>query len=293
MCVLDYLIEVVHMCIADDANVVAFEEAIVIIGGYDVVEEFLTCDIWPLSDGWEFEVERMESPLSKVIMPMSKVTAIIGKQDTGAAFEARIVVAANQLVGNYNMLEHRACVSPLQHSWLNHVKELVDMNYEARVEPLARVTKKRHAAAVVVVPLPLKKASGGEKRRRPSSRGGDKTSKKEELLAKPLKPSKKFSVQKTWGHSLGLSVHEKTLVAKAPSWSPANTKAGRKKAFTTSSTGDDSGYVLMHVITMIEASVSEGEVRPLKWHQKRVRGSTSPKATLEPLEVATVESSIP
>jgi hypothetical protein len=216
MCVLDYLIEVVHMCIADDANVVAFEEAIVIIGGYDVVEEFLTCDIWPLSDGWEFEVERMESPLSKVIMPMSKVTAIIGKQDTGAAFEARIVVAANQLVGNYNMLEHRACVSPLQHSRLNHVKELVDMNYEARVEPLARVTKKRHAAAVVVVPLPLKKASGGKKRRRPSSRGGDKTSKKEELLAKPLKPSKKFSVQKTWGHSLGLSVHEKTLVAKAP-----------------------------------------------------------------------------
>jgi hypothetical protein len=49
----------------------------------------------------------------------------------------------------------------------------------------------------------------------------------------------------------------------------------------------------MHVITMIEASVSEGEVRPLKWRQKRVRGSTSPKATLEPLEVATVESSIP
>jgi hypothetical protein len=162
MCVLDYLIEVVHMCIADDANVVAFEEAIVIIGGYDVVEEFLTCDIWPLSDGWEFEVERMESPLSKVIMPMSKVTAIIGKQDTGVAFEARIVVAANQLVGNYNMLEHRACVSPLQHSRLNDVKELVDMNYEARVEPLARVTKKRHAAAVVVVPLPLKKASGGK-----------------------------------------------------------------------------------------------------------------------------------
>jgi hypothetical protein len=57
----------------------AFVEAAMIIGGRNVVEEFLSCDIWLLSEDWEFEVGTKESSLSKVTMPMSKVTPIIGK----------------------------------------------------------------------------------------------------------------------------------------------------------------------------------------------------------------------
>jgi hypothetical protein len=53
------------------------------IGGHNTVEEgSLTYGIWLLSDDWEFEVERMESPLLKVSMPMPKVTDIIEKQET-------------------------------------------------------------------------------------------------------------------------------------------------------------------------------------------------------------------
>jgi hypothetical protein len=109
---LDYLTEAPHRCAADDANnLVAFEEAAAIIGGHNAVEEFLTCDIWPLSDGWEFVVERMDSPLSKVIVPMPKVTAIIRERETGVPFEARIASAANQLDGNYSLPKHRTCAT--------------------------------------------------------------------------------------------------------------------------------------------------------------------------------------
>jgi hypothetical protein len=43
------------------------------------VEKFLACGIWPHSEGCEFEVERKEMPLSKVMVPMPKVTLTIGK----------------------------------------------------------------------------------------------------------------------------------------------------------------------------------------------------------------------
>jgi hypothetical protein len=39
-----------YKCKADDVNVMAFVEAAMIIGGRNVVEEFLSCDIWLLSE---------------------------------------------------------------------------------------------------------------------------------------------------------------------------------------------------------------------------------------------------
>jgi hypothetical protein len=62
---------------------VAFTEAAAMIMVHDAVEEFLAYGIWRLSEGWEVEVEMRESPLSKVVMPMLKVTAIIRKQEVG------------------------------------------------------------------------------------------------------------------------------------------------------------------------------------------------------------------
>jgi hypothetical protein len=78
MSALDYLMKVPHSYIMDDVNVLAFEESTKIIGGCNAVKDFLAYDIWPLSDVWDFKVEKMESLLSKVTMPMLKVTAIIG-----------------------------------------------------------------------------------------------------------------------------------------------------------------------------------------------------------------------
>jgi hypothetical protein len=78
------------------------------------VEEFLTCGVWPLSKNFGFEVETKETPLSKVVVPMPRVTAIIRAQEPGAEFKAHIANAVNLLVGNYNVTEHNAC-QRLQH----------------------------------------------------------------------------------------------------------------------------------------------------------------------------------
>jgi hypothetical protein len=69
---LDFLTEDPHSCAEDDGNAMPFEEATKIIGGHNVVEEFLVYGIWPLSDSYDFEVKKMEPPLSKVTVHMPK-----------------------------------------------------------------------------------------------------------------------------------------------------------------------------------------------------------------------------
>jgi hypothetical protein len=59
---------------------------------------------------------------------MPKVTAVIGEQEVGAAFEARIAAAANQLIENYCVVEHNSCMT-LRHGRLNHIFELVGVSY--------------------------------------------------------------------------------------------------------------------------------------------------------------------
>jgi hypothetical protein len=98
-----------------------------------------------------------------VPMSMLKVTAVIGKQETGVAFEGRIVAAVNQLVRNYIATENHSCTTQLRHDRLNRVFELAGVSYQARSEPLARATRKRQAATIVATPPPLKKMSGGKR----------------------------------------------------------------------------------------------------------------------------------
>jgi hypothetical protein len=53
-----------------DSNITAFIEATSLVGGCDVVEEFLASGLWPLGQQFGFQVERKESPLSKVLVLM-------------------------------------------------------------------------------------------------------------------------------------------------------------------------------------------------------------------------------
>jgi hypothetical protein len=78
MAPLDYLNDASFECSLEDADVVAFVEAMSIIDDHDAVEEFLTYDIWPLSNNCDFEVETKETPLSSAVVPMSKITPSIG-----------------------------------------------------------------------------------------------------------------------------------------------------------------------------------------------------------------------
>jgi hypothetical protein len=93
------------------------------------VEEFLACGLWPFSENFGFHVERKGSPLSKVMAPMPQVNPVIGAQDLGAAFEARIANAANLLVGNYNITEHNICKGL-------HIFELAGVLCQPRPEPI-------------------------------------------------------------------------------------------------------------------------------------------------------------
>jgi hypothetical protein len=259
---------------------------------HDAVEEFLACGIWLLSDCSEFEVEKEESPLLKVVVSMSKVIPAIGEQEARETFEARITLVANQLVGNYSSSKHRTCSKELRYGRLNHVFELAGVSYQPHLEPIAHMMKRRQAATAVVEALTSRKTSGGKKWKKASSRSGDKTAKQETMQAKALKASKKFSVQKSEVHPSGLSVGEKASSAKAPPRLPMSTKTGGRKLVVAAAAGDNSGYVSMHVIDMLASSASEGEASPLKRCQKHACKSPSPKASLKSSGVATVEGSI-
>jgi hypothetical protein len=63
-------------------------------------------------------VETKETALSKVVVPMPQVTPVIGVQEQGMTFEARIVNTASLLVGNYNITKHNACKG-IRYGWLN------------------------------------------------------------------------------------------------------------------------------------------------------------------------------
>jgi hypothetical protein len=75
---LNYLLDALFECDPEDRKVTAFIEVASIIGVRNTVEEFLACGMWPLSEKFGFEVETKETPLSKVMVSMSKVTPTIG-----------------------------------------------------------------------------------------------------------------------------------------------------------------------------------------------------------------------
>jgi hypothetical protein len=61
-----------------------------------------------LGEQFGFQVEMKESLLSKVLVLMPLITATIGEHESRAMFVARIKNATNPLVGNYNIVEHKA-----------------------------------------------------------------------------------------------------------------------------------------------------------------------------------------
>jgi methanogenic corrinoid protein MtbC1 len=90
--------------------------------------------MWPLSEKFGFEVETKETPLLKIIVVMSKVMPTIGVQELEAAFEQRIMNAANLLVRNYNITKHNTYKGH-QHGHLNRVFELAGVLCRPRPEP--------------------------------------------------------------------------------------------------------------------------------------------------------------
>jgi hypothetical protein len=77
-----------------------------------------------------------ESPLSKVMVLMLKITAAIREWKSKAKFVARVENATNLLVGKYNIVEHKA-YQGLQHGRLNRIFELAGVLCQPLPEPIA------------------------------------------------------------------------------------------------------------------------------------------------------------
>jgi hypothetical protein len=152
---LNYLMEAPFECAPDDANVTAFVEATSIIGCCDVVEEFLACGMWSLSEKFGFMVETKETPLSSIMVSMPKVMPTIGVHESKVAFETCIVNVINLLVDNYNITEHNA-YKGLQHGQLNRIFELADVLCQPDPEPIVHATRKQKSTATVPTPAPKK-----------------------------------------------------------------------------------------------------------------------------------------
>jgi hypothetical protein len=77
---LDHLVEAPSECGPEDDNFADFVEVTTFIGGHDVVEEFLACGLWPLSEKFGFPVERRESLLSKSMVPVLQAPLLVNQE---------------------------------------------------------------------------------------------------------------------------------------------------------------------------------------------------------------------
>jgi hypothetical protein len=130
---LDYLTEPAHNCTKDDVNDEAFIHVTTTIGCCDVVGAYLAYGVWPLSATWDLgKVEEVEVPLLKVIVHVPKVSAVKGSKEKDHEFATSVSVGANKLVGSYDLIKHRACMSQIQNSHLNRVFEVAGVMYSPR-----------------------------------------------------------------------------------------------------------------------------------------------------------------
>jgi hypothetical protein len=109
MTCLTHEMDVPSSCGPEYADFKAFVEATSLIGGRDAAEEFLASGLRPLGQHFGFLVEMKESLFSKVTLPMPQIDAAIREWESGDMFVAHIEKAANEHVGRYNIVEHKAC----------------------------------------------------------------------------------------------------------------------------------------------------------------------------------------
>ena len=80
----------------------AFSSAAVLIGGRDLIEEFVCARIWPLSVGWDSNsFVRVEVRASKEALPFPKLDLVKPSGETDEAIVAEVEQRAAELAGPY------------------------------------------------------------------------------------------------------------------------------------------------------------------------------------------------
>jgi hypothetical protein len=120
-----------------DAGDVTFIKATDTIRGRDVMEEYLSCDQYPLSASFSFEeVHDGVAPVSKLRVPLLEFHITCSKEEDEAKFSARLELEAENVMGSYGHTEHETCVKALPNEGrLNRVFEVVGIAYGPRPQP--------------------------------------------------------------------------------------------------------------------------------------------------------------
>jgi hypothetical protein len=114
----------------------------------------LSCGVWPLSAGVDFEHVKVDFTLvSWLKNPLPNFPLCREGEEDDVRFLARVEQEARNIVDGYMRVEHEACLTSIPNNGLlNHVLELVGVSYGPCPVPiLAEVLKKRKADAPMKV----------------------------------------------------------------------------------------------------------------------------------------------
>jgi hypothetical protein len=125
MAPLDFSTEPSFECGDDDSGDLVFIHTTSLIGGWDTVEEYLACRIFPLLASFNFtEIADEKTLILKVIVPMPEFPLAKLQGEGNDHFLVRVELGAENVVGSYGRAEHDACIQALPNGgWLNRVFE--------------------------------------------------------------------------------------------------------------------------------------------------------------------------
>jgi hypothetical protein len=101
------------------------------IGGRDIVEEFMSCGVWPLATDVNFEQVKDDlTPILKLKVSLPRFPLSREDEEDDVKFLARVEQEVRVIVGSYTRTEHEACIAGLQNNGrLNRVLNLVGVAY--------------------------------------------------------------------------------------------------------------------------------------------------------------------
>jgi hypothetical protein len=153
MSVLDYATEPLFDCPNTDVCDVVFVQAVGLIRGRDIVEEYLACSMYPLSASFDFEtITDGETSVSKLVMPLPEFCVARAEGESDARFLAKVELAVENVVGSYCRAKHDACIKSLPNEChLNRVLEKARIAYAPRpptgIDASVEVARKRKVDA--------------------------------------------------------------------------------------------------------------------------------------------------
>jgi hypothetical protein len=108
---LDFVMKSSFECPNDEAGDAAFVKVTHTIDGQDAVEEYVSCRLFPSSVSFDLgEIADGETPVSKLTVPMLEFPIARCAEETNDGFQARVELAAVNVVGRYAREEHKVCV---------------------------------------------------------------------------------------------------------------------------------------------------------------------------------------